>query len=86
MRIPKAVTIFKDLSAELGEPNKSLFVAKLDKPVLSRGTRKKIITIKKTLIINPSNFNIELEYLKNFLVTSYFLYYFCFSLPVQIFR
>ena len=64
--MPKAVTIFKDLWAELGEPNKSLFVAKLAKPAFSCGIRKKIITIKKTLTINPSNFNIELKYLNIF--------------------
>ena len=46
--MPKAVRIFNDFSAELGEPNRSLFVAKLPNPTLSRGTRKKIITIKKT--------------------------------------
>ena len=54
--IPKAVKIFKDLSAELGEPNRSLLVAKLANPTLSCGTRRKIIPIKKTLIRNANNF------------------------------
>jgi hypothetical protein len=56
MKIPKAVKIFSDFSAELGDPNKSLFVAKLPNPTLSLGTRKKIIRIKKTLIRNENNF------------------------------
>jgi hypothetical protein len=50
--------MLSDFCAELGEPNKSLFVAKLDNPILSCGIRKKIITIKKILIRNPICFNI----------------------------
>ena len=45
-------------SAEPGEPNKLLFVAKLDRPILSFGILKKIIRIKKRLIMNPNSFNI----------------------------
>jgi hypothetical protein len=60
--MPKAVKIFNERSAELGEPSKSLFVAKLANPTFSFGIRKKIITIKKILIINPSGFNINLSF------------------------
>ena len=52
--------IFKDRSAELGEPNKLLFVAKLDNPTFSCGIRKKITMTNKILIINPIDFNIFL--------------------------
>ena len=51
-----AVKRFKNFCAELGDPNKSLFVAKLANPTLSCGTLKKIIPIKKTLIRNANNF------------------------------
>ena len=64
--IPTAVKIFKNLSAELGEPNISLFVAKLDNPTFSCGIRKKIIIISKILTINPISFNISLTDFKNF--------------------
>ena len=63
--------MFNDLWAELGDPNKSLFVAKLPNPTLSCGIRKKIITIKKTLIRNANNFIILLS-----LVMLYFISYF----------
>jgi hypothetical protein len=49
------VKIFKDLCAELGDPNRSLFVAKLANPTFSCGIRRKIITIKKRLIRNANN-------------------------------
>ena len=62
IKIPSAVKIFKDRSAELGEPNISVFVAKLDNPTLSRGNRMKITRINKILIINPITFNIVLSY------------------------
>jgi len=52
--------MFNDRCAELGDPNKSLLFAKLDKPILSCGIRKKIITIKKTLTTNQICFNIIL--------------------------
>ena len=71
MKIPNAVKIFNDLWAELGDPNISLFVAKLPNPTLSCGIRKKIITIKKTLIRNTNNFIIFLS-----LVKLYFISYF----------
>jgi hypothetical protein len=58
--IPDAVKIFKNRSAELGEPNISLFVAKLDNPTFSCGVRKKIIIINKILTENPTSFNIFL--------------------------
>ena len=61
MKIPTAVNIFKDRCAELGDPNKSLFVAKLANPTFSCGILKKIITIKKTLIRNANNFIILLR-------------------------
>lgn len=62
--MPKAVKIFNDRWAELGEPSKSLLVAKLAKPTFSCGILKKIIMIKKILIINPNGFNIVLSFLK----------------------
>ena len=48
--------MFNDFCAELGDPSKSLFVAKLLNPALSCGIRKRIITIKKILIIIENNF------------------------------
>jgi hypothetical protein len=66
MLIPTVVTIFKNRSAELGDPKISLFVAKLDNPTFSCGVRKKIIIINKILTINPISFNISLIYSKNF--------------------
>ena len=59
--IPDAVKIFKNRSAELGEPNISLFVAKLDKPIFSCGVRKNMTIINKILTINPIIFNILLK-------------------------
>ena len=50
--MPNAVKMFKDCSEELGAPNKLLF-----NPVLSLGTRKKIIVIKKILRAKRNNFN-----------------------------
>ncbi len=63
--MPDAVKIFKNRSAELGEPKISLFVAKLDNPTFSCGVRKKIIIINKILTTNPINFNIFLVYFIN---------------------
>ena len=60
------VIIFNDLSAEPGEPNKLLLLAKLAKPELSWGVRKKIIIIKTKLIKNPVIFNIFLSLLSDF--------------------
>ena len=57
--MPTAVKIFNDLSAEAGDPNKSLL--KLPNPKLSFGIRKKIIIIKKILIRNENNFIILLN-------------------------
>lgn len=57
-KIPKPVKIFNKRCAELGEPNKSVFVAKLARPTFSCGILKKIIMIKKRLTKNPINFNI----------------------------
>jgi len=62
--MPTPVKMFKNRSAELGEPKISLFVAKLDNPTFSWGVRKKIITINKKLIINPISFNISLIFFK----------------------
>jgi len=59
--MPRAVKIFKDLSADVGDPKKSLFVAKLPNPTLSFGIRKKIIIIKKILIRNENNLIILLN-------------------------
>jgi hypothetical protein len=63
--MPNPVKIFKERCAELGDPNRSLFVAKLAKPTFSCGIRKKMIMIKKTLTINPKIFNIDLGFFKN---------------------
>ena len=66
MKIPPAVKIFKNRSAELGEPKISLFVAKLDNPIFSCGVRKKMIMINKILTTIPISFNISLSFFKNF--------------------
>jgi hypothetical protein len=63
--MPKAVKIFNERCAELGDPNRSVLVAKLAKPTFSCGIRKKIIVIKKILTINPNDFSIPLGYLLN---------------------
>ena len=52
-----AVKLFKNRSAELGDPNKSLLVAKLAIPPFC-GARRKIIKIKNTLNSNQIIFNI----------------------------
>jgi hypothetical protein len=52
--------MFKNRSAELGEPKISLFVAKLDNPTFSCGVRKNITPINRILTINPINFNMVL--------------------------
>ena len=52
-----AVKLFKNLSAELGDPNKLLFVAKLANPPFW-GERRKIIKIRKTLNNNQTKFAI----------------------------
>ncbi len=52
-----AVKLFKNRSAELGDPNRLLFVAKLAKPPFC-GALRKIIKIKNTLTNNQSKFNI----------------------------
>lgn len=57
-KIPKPVKIFNKRCAELGEPSKSVLVAKLAKPTFSCGILKKIIIIKKILTKNPTIFNI----------------------------
>lgn len=61
-----AVKIFKNRLAELGEPNKLLFVVKLANPTFSCGIRKQIITIKKILIKIPIIFNIGRISLENY--------------------
>jgi hypothetical protein len=63
MKMPKAVKIFKNRCAELGEPNKLLLFAKLVNPTFSCGIRKKIIKIKNRLTKYPINLNILLIYL-----------------------
>jgi hypothetical protein len=65
--MPKAVKIFNDLSAEVGDPNKLLFVAKLPNPTLSFGICKKIIPIKKILIRNENNLIIFLNVINCYL-------------------
>ena len=62
MQIP--VKIFKKRFAELGEPNKLLLVAKLERPTFSCGIRKKMITIRNKLTKVPSNFNIRFRFFK----------------------
>lgn len=57
MKIPTAVKMFKDRSAELGEPKISVFVAKLDNPTLSFGVRKNIIPINNRLMIKKISFS-----------------------------
>jgi hypothetical protein len=52
-----AVKLFKNLSAELGDPNKLLFVAKLASPPFW-GERRKMIKIRKTLNDNQIKFAI----------------------------
>ena len=58
--IPNIVRLFKNRSAELGDPNKLLFVAKLVNPLFC-GVRKKIIKIKKRLSNNQISFNININ-------------------------
>ncbi len=53
------VKLFNVRSAELGDPNKLLFVAKLASPLFC-GARRKIIAIKNTLKIIQSKFNMSL--------------------------
>jgi hypothetical protein len=55
--IATKVKLFKVRSAELGDPNKLLFVAKLASPLFC-GARRNIITIKNILNIIQSKFNI----------------------------
>ena len=57
-KIPKPVKIFNKRWAELGEPNKSVFVAKLARPTFSCGILKKMIIIKKRLRKISNSFNI----------------------------
>ena len=52
-----AVKLFKNRSAELGDPNKSLLFAKLESPPFC-GARRKMIKIKNPLNSNQSIFNI----------------------------
>lgn len=63
MKIPNPVKIFNKRCAELGEPNKSLFVAKLVKPTFSFDVRTEIIMIKNRFTKNPTIFNINLRLL-----------------------
>ena len=53
------VTLFNVRSAELGEPSRLLFVAKLANP-LFWGARRKIIIIKKILNNIQIRFNIKI--------------------------
>ena len=53
------VKLFNVRSAELGDPNKLLFVAKLARPLFC-GARKNIIAIKNILKIIQSKFNMIL--------------------------
>ena len=55
--IEKIVKLFSVRSAELGEPNKLLFVAKLANPLFC-GARKNIMTIRKMLSSIQNIFNI----------------------------
>jgi hypothetical protein len=56
--IKTIVKLFKICSAELGDPNRLLFVEKLPSPWFC-GVRKKIRMINTILIINQMNFNIN---------------------------
>jgi hypothetical protein len=64
--------MFSKRCAELGEPNKSVFVAKLARPTFSCGILKKIIIIKKIHTKNPNSFNI-LFLIKKMLICKLFL-------------
>ena len=57
--IARIVKLFKVRSAELGEPSKLVFVAKLANPPFW-GARKNIISIKKRLNNIQSMFNIKI--------------------------
>jgi len=59
------VTLFNVRSAELGEPNKFVFVAKLANPLFC-GARRKIITIKNKLKRIQRKFNIILYFILQF--------------------
>ena len=50
--------MFRKRCAERGEPNRLLFVAKLESPTFSCGIRKKIIMIRKRFTQIPMSFNI----------------------------
>ena len=54
-----AVKLFKNRSAELGDPNKSLFAVKLARPTFC-GARRKMIKIKNPLNNNQSIFSIKI--------------------------
>ena len=53
------VKIFKNRSADFGDPNKLLAVSKLSNPTLSCGNRKKIRNIRNTLKTIALNGSIE---------------------------
>ena len=55
--------MFRKRRAELGEPNKLLFVVKLASPTLSWGILKRIIKIKNKHVTNVGMYNINLMYL-----------------------
>lgn len=57
INIEIVVKLFKNRSAELGEPNRSLFVAKLFNPLFC-GARRNMIKIKNPLNTSQSKFNI----------------------------
>lgn len=63
--MPNTVKIFKNRSAELGEPNKFVLAVKLASPTVSCGIRKKIIPIKKRQVKTRIMSTIMQIFLKN---------------------
>ena len=61
--IKSIVKLFKNRSAELGDPNTLLFVAKLANPLFC-GVLKNITKIKNPLNTNQNNFSILFNSLK----------------------
>ena len=55
------VKVSKERWAEVGEPSKSLLLAKLERPTESRGIRKRIMKIKNRLTRVPKRDNINLR-------------------------
>jgi hypothetical protein len=59
--IAMTVKVSAERWAEVGEPSKSLLLAKLERPTESRGIRKRIMKIKNRLTRVPKRVNINLR-------------------------